>query len=102
MPAETRRGRAVRRRWAAALLAASAFAASAEPYRGPLSDAHLHYNDEAWLSEHPLEDALARMQRSGVRAIVANSRPNDGTKALASARAQTRSAGVTVVPFVRL
>jgi hypothetical protein len=42
------------------------------------------------------------MQRSGVRAVIANSRPNDGTKALASAREQTRSAGVTVVPFVRL
>ena len=43
------------------------------------------------------------MQRSGVRAIVANSRPNDGTKALAVAggRAATRAAGITVVPFVR-
>jgi hypothetical protein len=36
-----------------------------------------------------------------VKAIVANSRPNDGTHALA-ASAQTRAAGVTVVPFVRL
>ena len=42
------------------------------------------------------------MQRSGVRAIVANSRPNDGTKTLAAAREQTAAAGVTVVPFVRL
>ena len=42
------------------------------------------------------------MQRSGVRAIVANSRPNDGTKSLAAAREATRRAGVTVVPFVRL
>ena len=42
------------------------------------------------------------MQRNGVRAIVANSRPNDGTKALAAAREPTRRAGVTVVPFVRL
>ncbi len=39
---------------------------------------------------HPLEDVLSRMQRNGVRAIVANSRPNDGTRALAQARAQTR------------
>jgi predicted TIM-barrel fold metal-dependent hydrolase len=37
-----------------------------------------------------------------VRAIVANSRPNDGTKSLAAAQAQARAAGVTVVPFVRL
>ena len=42
------------------------------------------------------------MQRSGVRAVIANSRPNDGTKALAAAREATRRAGVTVVPFVRL
>lgn len=42
------------------------------------------------------------MQRSGVRAVVANSRPNDGTKALAAAREPARRAGVTVVPFVRL
>jgi len=76
--------------------------AHAEPYRGPLFDAHLHYNDEAWMSAHPVEDALARMQRSGVRAIIANSRPNDGTKTLASATAQTAAAGVHVVPFVRL
>ena len=70
-------------------------------YAGPLFDAHLHYNDEAGRGPHPLADVLARMQRNGVRAIIANSRPNDGTKALAAAP-QTRHAGVTVVPFVRL
>jgi hypothetical protein len=42
------------------------------------------------------------MQTSGVRAVLANSRPNDGTRALATAREQTHAAGVTVVPFVRL
>lgn len=42
------------------------------------------------------------MQRNGVRAIIANSRPNDGTRALTEAGAQTRAAGVTVVPFIRL
>ena len=86
----------------ATALAAWACTAAAEPYRGPLFDAHLHYNEEAWQSAHPLADALGRMQRSGVRAIVANSRPNDGTKTLAAARAQTQAAGVTVVPFIRL
>jgi predicted TIM-barrel fold metal-dependent hydrolase len=70
-------------------------------YAGPIFDAHLHYNEEA-VEPHPIADVLARMQRSGVRAIVANSRPNDGTKALAAAREATRRAGVTVVPFVRL
>jgi len=84
----------------ALLLMLAALAARAEPYAGPLFDAHLHYNDEAQ-QPHPIPDVLARLARSGVRAIVANSRPNDGTKALA-ASAQTRAAGITVVPFVRL
>jgi len=84
----------------AALLAAGA--ATAQSYTGPIFDAHLHYNEEAWMSAHPVDDALGRMQRSGVRAIVANSRPNDGTKSLASAREKTQAAGVTVVPFIRL
>ena len=76
----------------------------ATDYSGPLLDAHLHYNQEAWDGQagpHPVADVLARMQRNGVRAIVSNSRPNDGTKLLASSP-QTRQAGVTVVPFIRL
>ena len=87
--------------WLAAGLLMLSASAQAADYAGPLFDAHLHYNDEAQ-GPHPLDDVLARMQRNGVRAIVANSRPNDGTKALAEARAQTRAAGVTVVPFIRL
>jgi len=75
-------------------------AVHAADYSGPLFDAHLHYNDEAQ-APHPLPDVLARMQRNGVKAVVANSRPNDGTKALA-ASPQTRAAGIAVVPFVRL
>jgi predicted TIM-barrel fold metal-dependent hydrolase len=84
-----------------ALLLAAA-GAHAQSYTGALFDAHLHYNDEAWQAEHTLPDVLGRLQRSGVRAIIANSRPNDGTKTLAAAREQTRAAGVTVVPFIRL
>lgn len=90
--------------WVAAAVFSSV-AAQAADYSGPLFDAHLHYNDEAWNGQagpHPLDDVLARMQRNGVQAIIANSRPNDGTKALAEAREQTRAAGVTVVPFIRL
>lgn len=83
-------------------LTAAAGPTWAQRYSGPLFDAHLHYNEEAWMSEHPIEDALGRLRSSGVRAIVANSRPNEGTKSLAAAQAQTRAAGVTVVPFVRL
>ncbi len=85
-------------------LCALAASAAAADYTGPLFDAHLHYNEEAWnglAGPHSPEDVLARMQRSGVRAIVANSRPNDGTRSLASSP-QARQAGVAVVPFVRL
>ena len=86
---------------AAWLIAAWVAAAHAAEYTGPLFDAHLHYNVEAAQGPHPLPDALGRIQRSGVRAIVANSRPNDGTHALASSPL-TKAEGVTVVPFVRL
>ena len=83
------------------LAAACATAAQAQiPYAGPLFDAHLHYNDEAWNGQagpHPLDDVLARMQRNSVQAIIANSRPNDGTRALVEAR----PAKLRVVPFLR-
>jgi len=87
----------------AAVLAAATLAHAAG-YEGPLFDAHLHYNGEAWdgrAGPHPLPDVLARMQRNGVRAVIANSRPNDGTRALAGSPL-ARQAGVTVVPFIRL
>ncbi len=84
----------------ALVLACAGSGVHAADYSGPLFDAHLHYNEEAQ-SPHPLPDVLARMQRNGVKAIVSNSRPNDGTKALA-ASPLTRAAGVTVLPFVRL
>ncbi len=71
------------------------------PYSGPIFDAHLHYNDEAQES-HPVQDVYARMQRAGVRGILANSRPNQGTLALAADKAASQRAGVTVVPLVRL
>ena len=86
------------------LLAMALPAVAAAPYDGPLFDAHLHYNDEAFdgrPAPHPVADVVARMQRNGVRAIIANSRPNQGTHALADAPA-VREAGITVVPFVRL
>ncbi|QPF75527.1 amidohydrolase family protein [Roseateles sp. DAIF2] len=86
---------------AAGLVGTCGAAAQTLPYAGPLFDAHLHYNDEAQ-GPHPLADVLGRMQRSGVRAIVANSRPNAGTQSLAAARETTRAAGVRVVPFLRL
>ncbi|MFZ9335502.1 MAG: amidohydrolase [Burkholderiaceae bacterium] len=97
------------RAWICALACAAAGAAAsvahaAPPYDGPLFDAHLHYNDEAFdgrPAAHPVADVIARMKRNGVRAIIANSRPNDGTHALADAPA-VREAGIAVVPFVRM
>ena len=96
-----------RRRLAPAVLVvmATTSLAWAADYAGPIFDAHLHYNEEAWNGQtgpHPLSDVLARMQRNGVKAVLANSRPNDGTQALAAARAETRKAGVSVVPLIRL
>ena len=77
--------------------------AQAADYTGPLFDAHLHYNDDAWNGKtgpHPVGDVLARIKRSGVKAIIANSRPNDGSKALVNAA--LGSTELTVVPFIRL
>lgn len=95
----------VRKLTAALVLAAASALAQAADYTGPIFDAHLHYNEEAWNGQtgpHPLSDVLARMQRNGVKAVIANSRPNDGTRTLTAARLETRNAGVIVVPFVRL
>jgi hypothetical protein len=87
---------------AATLAARLCPTASAQtPYAGPIFDAHLHYNDEA-TGQWSVAEVLARMQRAGVRAVVANSRPNAGTRALAAAHEQARRAGVTIVPFVRV
>ncbi len=86
---------------AAALPSWASSQAAVMPYAGPIFDAHLHYNDEA-REPYPVAEVFARLQRAGVRAVVANSRPNDGTKALAAAKDVALKAGVTVVPFVRL
>lgn len=89
----------------AIIFVALASVAKAAPYGGPLLDAHLHYNEEAWSGHsgpHQPSDVLARMQRNGVKAILTNSRPNEGTRTLAAARAETQLAEVTVLPLVRL
>jgi hypothetical protein len=46
-------------------------------------------------------DVVARMNKSGVKAFIANSRPNAGTITLA-ASAEVKAAGMQVVPFIRL
>ena len=81
----------------------------AADYTGPLFDAHLHYNEEAWngpngheRGPHPISDVLARIQRNGVKGVLANSRPNDGTKALAAEPTKVDFKGdLQVVPFIR-
>jgi hypothetical protein len=76
--------------------------AHAASYSGPLFDAHLHFNEEAWNGQagpHPPSDVLTRINRNGVKAIVANSRPNDGTKNLATLAAKSQ---LQVLPFIRL
>jgi len=85
----------------ASLLVLAATVAPAEPYTGPLFDAHLHYNVEA--TEHyPVASAFELFRKNGVRAILANSRPNDGTRALFEARRADPSIGVEVVAFIRV
>ena len=81
-------------------MAAQPAPAAPHPWAGPIFDAHLHYNVEAF-EPYPVGDALARLRRAGVRGILANSRPNEGTHRLANARAALAQAGVTVVPMVR-
>jgi predicted TIM-barrel fold metal-dependent hydrolase len=86
------------RAWALLLLAT---AAGAEPYPGPIFDAHLHYNVEA-VSQVPLGSAFELFRKNGVAAILANSRPNDGTRALHEAWKKNPALGVQVVPFIRV
>ena len=85
----------------AALLFACALAARAEPYTGPIFDAHLHYNDDAQ-SPYPVASVFELFRANGVRAILANSRPNDGTRRLFEARRADPALGVEVVPFIRV
>lgn len=109
--------RPLRAGWTTLALAAAAVAmvpnaASAQTYAGPLFDAHMHYNVEAWngsAGPHPPADVLARFARNGVKAVLANSRPNDGSRTLAALRSgasgealRSAAADLTVVPFIRL
>jgi hypothetical protein len=74
--------------------------AHAAPYTGAIFDAHLHYNDDA-VARHSVAEAFELFRKNGVRAILANSRPNDGSRALHEA-AKRANVGVQVVPFIRV
>ena len=77
-----------------------AFAAHAEPWSGPLFDAHLHYNVEA-TSVYSVDAVFGLFEKNGVGAILANSRPNDGTRALHEDAAKNKRR-TQVVPFIRV
>ena len=90
-----------RSRLAALLLALALPAGAAEPYAGPIFDAHLHYNDEA-RPVVSVSSAFELFRKNGVAAILANSRPNDGSRALYEAWTKSPAIGVQVVPFIRV
>jgi amidohydrolase family protein len=76
--------------------------AHAAPYEGPIFDAHLHYNDDA-VQRYSTAAAFELFRKSGVRAILANSRPNDGSRALyESALRQGQGERIAVIPFIRV
>ena len=65
-----------------------------------LFDVHLHYNDEA-ATAYPVAEVLRLFRADGVTAILATSRPNDGTRALVDAAREVPAAAPRVVPFIR-
>jgi hypothetical protein len=85
----------------ATITLAAALAAGAQPWTGPIFDAHLHYNDDA-VGRYSVGSAFELFRKNGVAAILANSRPNDGTRALHEARSRNAALGVQVVAFIRV
>lgn len=84
----------------AVLLAVVPLSAAAA-YEGPLFDAHLHYNDDA-AGHYSVGAVMELFSKNGVKAILANSRPNDGTRALVEANRRAPRPGFAVVPFIRV
>jgi len=84
-----------------ASLAASLALAAPAAYEGPIFDAHLHYNEDAQ-DAYPLGTVMELFAKNGVKAILANSRPNDGTRLLFEANRKNPRPGFHVVPFIRV
>jgi hypothetical protein len=82
-------------------LAFAACGAHAEPWQGPIFDAHLHYNDDA-VERYSIGTLYELFSKNGVKAILANSRPNDGTRALVEASLRGLRRDLKVVPFIRV
>ncbi|MFZ6775264.1 amidohydrolase family protein [Undibacterium sp. Ji83W] len=76
------------------LLMMSAIAAAAEPL--PIFDAHMHYNIEARSTWSP-QRVIALWRQLGIRAVLATSRPNDGTLDLIAQNAPD----IKIIPFLR-
>ena len=91
----------MRRALLAVLVLAFAALAQAAAYEGPIFDAHLHYNDEA-TSKYSIGTLHELFSKNGVRGILANSRPNDGTRALVEAAKRGVRKDLAVVPFIRV
>src|SRR4051812_22821350 len=62
----------------------------------PLFDAHMHYNIEARSVLSP-QQVIALWRKTGIRAVLATSRPNDGTLDLIAQNAKD----IQIVPFLR-
>lgn len=76
------------------LLMMSAMASAAESL--PIFDAHMHYNIEARSTWSP-QRVIALWRQLGIRAVLATSRPNDGTLDLIAQNAPD----IKIVPFLR-
>src|SRR5207244_3129545 len=81
---------------AALLLILLPLRASAQGPQLKIFDAHLHYNEDA-TTAFPAEEVLGLFRNNAIAGILANSRPNLGTRQLVEAKA----AGLWVVPFIR-
>ncbi len=76
------------------LVMMSASAATVEPL--PIFDAHMHYNIEARGTWSP-QRVIASWRQLGIRAVLATSRPNDGTLDLIAQNVPD----IKIVPFLR-
>jgi hypothetical protein len=79
------------------LLSMARAAAAGAPWSGPLFDAHLHYNEDA-AAAYSVGTVFELLSKNGVNAVLANSRPNDGTRALYGSKRKD----IRVVPFIRV
>jgi hypothetical protein len=87
------------RRYAIAAGAILTMLASASVHaddRLPLFDAHMHYNVEARSYLSP-QQVIELWRKTGIRAVLATSRPNDGTLDLIAQKAPD----IAIVPFLR-